>query len=897
MSLISIIIPCYNVEKFIKQCVDSVIKQTLNDIEIICINDGSKDGTLNILRDFEAADNRVKVIDLENGGYGRAVNTGIAAAVGNYIGIVESDDFISKAMYKDLYDLSHNGVVDIVKGNFWNYYDLTEGKHEIFVDGARLMIPDVYEPFTLKECPDILRGHPSIWSGIYRRDFLRENNIKFIEPKGAGWVDNPFFFETLCKAKAIIWTRNPYYYYRKTNPVSSSNKIPDATIPFVRMIDNIDVVERNGYFDAETKKQVYIRALQYLKGALIDCDYDSNYDIINSYAKQLMQRIDPEIILSEFEFQDKLTFLKFASPIKCLSADFSKVLIYNWLPFDNTWNLGGDVKLYCKNLINTILKDRPNTMVYFLSSGFAYDASTTEIYVRKINNIFENRCHSFEIVNSPVPAEQQNLYRNPLVALENPELKKVFSKFLNNFGRFEAIHFNSVEGLSLDVLDLKQEYPDTKFIFSLHNYVPVCLTGYYYQRHNKCSCNSGHTKEDCYKCSRVEIEKDLAVKTYNRGLFGIDPKIAEFQDNWIEVLQFERLDENIPQEKILEFTQTCTEKINRNCDHILAASKKIYDIAAENNIDKNKMQVSYIGTETAKEQVKNSLSTYDPKGSFKIVFFGNINNEESGYRFFLDALESLSRIYASQIDVMFIINQYEHETIYRKLKNFHSIKIKQINKNNDLKEILKGCHLGVVPVMWEENIPQITTEIIAYGVPILSSSLSSVSELCKSELFIFKGGNTDDFINKLVHFIEKPEDLDEYWKYHTGLNTMSEHWKEIVKYFNLQGDASAIEISKQDYMFLILENQFLQKYINIGTYNLYDLQQKLSLSEQRANGLEKGCHDLEAWAKNAEQRANGLEKWCHDLDHALNSIKNSFSFKFGRLVTLIPRKLRDIFRK
>jgi len=897
MPLISVIIPCYNVENFIKQCVGSVIKQTLNDIEIICINDGSKDGTLGILRDFESADNRVKVIDVENGGYGKAVNTGIAAAVGKYIGIVESDDFISKTMYKDLYDLSLNGVVDIVKGNFWNYYDLAEGKHEIFIDGSRLMIPNTCEPFTLKECPEILCGHPSVWSAIYKRDFLHENNIKFIEPKGAGWVDNPFFFETICKAKTIVWSKNPYYYYRKTNPVSSSNKITDPTIPFVRMIDNIDVVERNGYFDIETRKQVYIRALQYLKGALIDCDYDSNYDIINSYAKQLMQKIDPEIILSEFGLHDKFTFLNFASPIKSLSAGFSKILIYNWLPFDNAWDLGGDIKHYCKNLINTILKERPNTMVYYLSSGFAYDASTTEIYIRKIKNIFENRCHSFEIVNSPVPAEQQNLFRNPLIALENPELKRIFSKFLNNFGQFKAIHFNSIEGLSLDVLDLKQEYSDTKFVFSLHNYIPLCLTGYYYQRHKKCGCNSGHTKEDCYKCTHAEIENNLAVKTYNRGLFGIDPKTAEFQDKWIEVLKFERLDEDIPQDKIFEFAKTCTEKINRNCDHILAVSKKIYDIAAENNIDKNKMQVSYIGTEVAKEQVKSPLTAYDPKGSLKIVFFGDSINEESGYYFMLDALESLSRIYASQIEVVFIINQYEHEIIYRKLKNFRSVKIKQSYENDDLKSILKGCHLGIIPVMWEENPPQIAIEMVAYGVPVLSSSLSGVSELCKSELFIFKGGNSDDFLNKLVHFIETPEDLDEYWKYYTGIKTMSGHWKELAKYYNLQETASAIEISRQDYMFLIMENQFLQRYINFDSNNIYDLQQKLILAEQRANEMEKWTHSLGDWVHNAEQRANGMEKHINELNHALESIQKSVSFKFGRLVTLIPRKIRNIFRK
>jgi glycosyltransferase involved in cell wall biosynthesis len=926
--------------------VDSVIKQTLNEIEIICINDGSKDGTLNILREYEAVDNRVKVIDLENGGYGRAVNTGIAAATGEYIGIVESDDFIVKSMYKKLYDLCLDGAVDIVKGNFWNYYDLADDKHEIIVNGERQKMPDLDEPFTIREYPEILWGHPSVWSAIYRRDFLRENNIQFMEVKGGGWVDNPFFFETLCKAKSIVWTKEPYYYYRKTNPVSSSNKQTDVSMPFVRMMDNIDVVERNGYTDIETRKRVYSRALQYLRGALLECDYDTNFNIINFYAKQLMQKLEPDVIMSEFHLHDQSTFLSYASPIKNISTGFSKVLIYNWLPFDNQWNFGGGVNLYCKNLVNTILKERPKTMVYFLSSGFAYKASTTEIFIRKINNIFEGRCLSFEIVNSPVPAEQRNLYRNPLVALENPELKGVFSKFLNDFGPFEAIHFNNIEGLSLDVLDLKQEYPDTKFIFSIHNYIPVCITGFYYQRHNKCNCNPGHTKEDCYKCTRVEIEKDLAIKTYKRGLSDFNLKTAALQDNWIEALKLERLDEDVPLDKIFEFPLTCTKKINRNCDHILAVSQRVYDIAAVNGIDKNKMNVSYIGTEIAKEQVKRSLSEYDPEGCLKIVFLGNdLEYEEKGYPFLLDALESLSKVYASQIDVMLTVKQEEHEIINEKLINFHSVKIKQGYKHSELIDILKGCHLGIIPVVWEDNLPQIAIEMAAYGVPVLSSSLGGASELCKSELFKFEGGNSEDFLDKLIHFVENPEDLNEYWKYHTGLKTMSEHWNELVKYYNLQEDTSAIEISQQDYAFLMMENQFLHRYV-LNDNSIKDFDQKLTLAKQNADELkqrivevEKWGHDVEEWAKDAEGRANKaeqrvveVEKWGHDVEkwakdaegraskaeqrvvevekwaknaeqrvgetsRELDTIKKSVSFKFGRMMTFMPRKIRNIFHK
>jgi len=920
--IISIIIPCYNMEEYIAQCIHSVIKQSLKDIEIICINDGSKDRTLEILREFEAADPRVKVLDLTNGGYGRAVNNGIAAAKGEYIGIVESDDFISKSMYETLYSLSFEGTVDIVKGNFWDYYELPGNKQELVTNNERSKMPAVNGSFTIRERPEILSGHPCVWSAIYRRDFLQENKIQFIEAKGGGWVDNPFFFETLCKAKKVMWTNEPLYYYRKTNPNSSSNKV-ETSLPFVRMIDNLDVLERNGCTDNEIKKIAYNRALIYLRGSFKDCDYDKNFNAINAYAKQVMQRLDPDTIESEFNLKDQATFFEFASPIKCISSEFPKILIYDWIPYDNSWGYGGSVNRYCKNLINTILKENPKVSVYFLSSGFAYRSNTTEIYIEKIFSTYGDRCHQFEIINSPVPVpmQQPHIWRNPLAALENPEIKGVFAKFLANYGPFEAIHFNTMKGLSFDVLDLKQEHPGTKFIFSFHNYTPVCLNGSYYQRHNSRNCNPEHTEEDCYKCIQAEDIDDIAVEIYKRGIQPIDPKTAMIQDNWIDALDLERLDEEVQPDRIFDFAKTFTAKINQNCDHILAVSQKVYDIAEANGVNNDKMEVSYIGTAIANEQLRRSSALPKPDSGLKIVFLGDdLNSKEKGYPFLLDALTSLSDMYASQIDIMLTVKQGNHAILYEKLKNFRSVTIRQGYENKDLRKILAGCHLGIIPVIWEEHLPQIAMEMAAYGVPVLSSSFGGASELCTSALFKFEGGDKYDFLNKLIHFVENPEDLEEYWKHHTGLRTMSEHWEELAEYYGLQKDKSFVELSSQDYRFLLMENYFLRKNISFTSENLV-LQDRLKAvehaaqyaneAEQRAIGFENWAKnaeqraiDFENWAKSAEQRAIGFENWARDAEHRAKEVshfydlmQNSASFKFGRLVTLLPRKIRDLFRE
>ena len=115
MPKVSIIIPTYNVEAYLKECMDSVTRQTLKDIEIICINDGSTDGSLEILKEYADKDPRIVLVDKENEGYGVGMNIGLDKASGEYIGIVEPDDFVPLNMYEDLYNTAKENDLDFVK--------------------------------------------------------------------------------------------------------------------------------------------------------------------------------------------------------------------------------------------------------------------------------------------------------------------------------------------------------------------------------------------------------------------------------------------------------------------------------------------------------------------------------------------------------------------------------------------------------------------------------------------------------------------------------------------------------------------------------------------------------------------------------------------------------------
>lgn len=769
---VSVIVPVYNQERYIEKCIESICRQTLKDIEIIIINDGSTDNTQQILERLKALDSRISLINKANSGYGASVNIGIEKAQGKYIGIVESDDFIAENMYEYLYNLNNNDTVDIVKGNF---YDVYSGNNFI-TNTEKVSVKNNIET-NVTENPSILYGHPCVWSAIYKADFIKNNSIRFLEDPGACWVDNPFFFETIFRCRSFIYTKEPLYFYNHLNENSSSNKLEDPILPMRRMLDNLEIYEKYGkkYENKSILKFLYGRALNYINHSYAKGDYKLNYKIINEWAYKLAAKLDNLDIIALLPECDKITFVKARYP------ESSKILIYNWAPFYS--NEGGGVSVYCRNLIDLISKYSPNTQIYFLSSGYAYDTSKANIFIRRLFDEWGKwtpNIYQFEVVNSPVPACQRHLYKNPLVALKNEGLKETIRSFISSHGKFDVIHFQNIEGLSLDVFDLKEEFKDTKFIFSLHNYIPICLTGSYYQRHTHKICSPDHSSEDCLKCSRVDIWPRIADNIFKRSssLLG-----AKNQD-WYNIVQIAELEKNVLRKDILKFSKTATEKLNRNCDFILSPSNRTREIAIANGFLPEKIFTSYIGTKVASEQLKHSNKKHN-KESFKLLYLGSIiGYEEKGYKFLLEALSKLDIKYASKIDL--VLTAKDDPTIIKNsLKNFKSLTIKNGYSHADLPDLCSECDLSIIPVVWEDNLPQIAIESVAYGVPLLASDAGGASELCGNPLFKFKSGDIKDFLNRLIYFLENPEKLNLFWESHSGIVTLEQHWSDLNNYYNL----------------------------------------------------------------------------------------------------------------
>lgn len=217
MAKISVVVPVYNVEKYLTECIESIRTQSLEDLEIICVNDGSTDSSLDILNKFASIDKRIIVINKSNSGYGHTMNMGLNAASGEYIGIIESDDFAAKNMFEDLYQIAKQNDADIVKGDWFNYWS----KNKFARKNNRISSAKAFKLTNSKKDKSLLRINPSVWSAIYKREFLNKNNIRFLETPGASYQDLAFSFKVFALAERVILTDKAYLYYRQDNMNSS----------------------------------------------------------------------------------------------------------------------------------------------------------------------------------------------------------------------------------------------------------------------------------------------------------------------------------------------------------------------------------------------------------------------------------------------------------------------------------------------------------------------------------------------------------------------------------------------------------------------------------------------------------------------------------------------------
>lgn len=251
--VVSIIVPCYKVERYLDRCMLSLLHQTLQDIEIILVDDGSPDRCPQMCDEYARQDLRIKVVHKENGGLGYARNSGLEVATGAYVAFVDSDDFVETNMYEVLYEEAIQSDADVVFSNFYTERKKGYWHENREVNERKEWIGKGVEEFML----DMIASAPyekterkyqmSVWHSIYRRSIIENNHIRFYSEREVLSEDFPFQMEFFKHCLKIVFLPHVFYHYcRNENSLTHSftpNKFSRIKILYDIMTEQLKDVD------------------------------------------------------------------------------------------------------------------------------------------------------------------------------------------------------------------------------------------------------------------------------------------------------------------------------------------------------------------------------------------------------------------------------------------------------------------------------------------------------------------------------------------------------------------------------------------------------------------------------------------------------------------------------
>ena len=312
---VTLILPSLNVADYIEEALKSVCEQTLKDIEMLCIDAGSNDGTLEIIEKYASSDSRIRIIDSEKRSYGYQVNLGIDNARGKYIAVLETDDFVSSDMYGKLYETAEEYDADYVKADYDAFISQDDGKYHFFPRRTFADLSLYGKVLCPRENTFIGRDDWYLWQGIYKRDYLKENAISFSETPGAAFQDIGFLIWTGFYAEKAVYLRDTFYHYRIDRETASSNLGKGLKFSYAEFSA---VMEKLGDLDKVDKSCLELMYARMAK-SFISCysriderpeAVEERHEIYEWFRDKLKSAIDNGILTENIIFSGHLDKLK-----------------------------------------------------------------------------------------------------------------------------------------------------------------------------------------------------------------------------------------------------------------------------------------------------------------------------------------------------------------------------------------------------------------------------------------------------------------------------------------------------------------------------------------------------------------------------------------------------------
>lgn len=305
---ISIIMPIRNTAKYIRECMESLVNQTLKEIEILCVDAESTDGTREILQEYADKDSRVHIYNDRKGSTGYANNYGMQNAKGEYLAIVEPDDFVALNMYEKLYQAAKENNADVVRADYKVFFG--DGSQREYIDKAVASAKDYGRIHCPAKEQHLFQNDMSTWAGIISGELFRQGLVCHNETPGAAYQDNGFWFLTMVHAKRLYYLSMSGYRYRMDNPDSSIHNrgklfaICDE-YAFIRK-----KLEQEGIYDRFREIYLWAKFIRYLS-AYYRLDASLKSEFANRFAEEMREHFQKcELVKNNFsKGQQKLLAL------------------------------------------------------------------------------------------------------------------------------------------------------------------------------------------------------------------------------------------------------------------------------------------------------------------------------------------------------------------------------------------------------------------------------------------------------------------------------------------------------------------------------------------------------------------------------------------------------------
>lgn len=482
------------------------------------------------------------------------------------------------------------------------------------------------------------------------------------------------------------------------------------------------------------------------------------------------------------------------------SATPMRVFLYNYLQPEETG--AGGVGIYLRNLSHALAESHHD--IILMSSGDRYSLTRRKPRLQFSRDRFDRAI----IYNSPVIAPAAYAFAEPDVYAGSSKLDFVPRRLAERYGNIDVFHFHNIEGLTASFfVKLRAQFPLSRILLTAHNYHLVCprVTLWYQDR---LACEDYRNGAACTMCHRLVYDADvikgahrlsalksavvnhlgpfarlatLIWRSYRRGR-----ELAGKAENLVVAKVAVGGDATTPASasSYVGFRKSNIDLCQNVFDRVLAVSDRTRDVLIGRGVPAEQVAVSYIGT-AHKRAYLTSEKLKDIGTALHIGYIGYMTRDK-GFQFLLECLQQIPTNLAAGMMVTIAAKNTDREA-HQQMKTLGS-RFKQFRyfdgyTHATLNQVLEGVNLGLIPVLWEDNLPQTAIELVSRGIPILTSDRGGAQEIAHNPKFTFEAGNHEQMVDRLSHIGQRSVSLGDFWHDGIRIYSMEEHVDELMCHY------------------------------------------------------------------------------------------------------------------